>query len=69
MLRSSGQSEENYEAMHSNNPLHRGIEPEDVVGAIRYLVSARCVTGQVITLDAGQRFMGLARDVQFLGGK
>ena len=67
MLRSSGQSEENFEAMHANNPLRRGVEPEDVIGAIRYLAGARCVTGQVLVIDAGQRFLGLDRDVQFLG--
>ena len=67
MLQSPGQSEENFEAMHSNNPLGRGVEPSDVVDAIRYLVGARCVTGQVIVLDSGQRFLGLPRDVQFMG--
>jgi len=69
MLRSSGQSEENYEAMHADNPLRRGVEPEDIVTAIRYLVDARSVTGQVLTVDSGQRFMNLARDVQFLGSQ
>jgi len=68
MLRSSGQSEENFKAMHANNPLRRGVEPDDIVGAIRYLVGATAVTGQVITIDSGQRFMALDRDVQFLGG-
>jgi len=67
MLRSSGQTEENFEAMHASNPLRRGIEPADVVGALRYLIGATALTGQVITIDAGQRFMGLDRDVQFLG--
>jgi NAD(P)-dependent dehydrogenase (short-subunit alcohol dehydrogenase family) len=67
MLRSSGQSEENFKVMHANNPLGRGVEPDDVVGAIRYLISATAVTGQVITIDGGQRFLGLERDVQFLG--
>jgi NAD(P)-dependent dehydrogenase (short-subunit alcohol dehydrogenase family) len=66
MLQSSGQSEENFEAMHANNPLGRGVEPEDVIGAIRYLAGARCVTGQVLVIDGGQRFLGLGRDVQFL---
>src|SRR6185369_3418441 len=28
MLRSSGQSEENYRVMHANNPLRRGVEPD-----------------------------------------
>lgn len=67
MLRSSGQSEENFKAMHASNPLRRGVEASDVIGAIRYLVSARCVTGQVLVIDSGQRFLGLNRDVQFLG--
>lgn len=67
MLQSSGQSEENFEAMHANNPLGRGVEPTDVIGAIRYLADACCVTGQVLVIDSGQRFLGLGRDVQFLG--
>src|SRR4029079_5750399 len=67
MLRSSGQSEENFEAMHANNPLRRGVDPEDVVAALRYFAGATSVTGQVITIDSGQRFLGLERDVQFLG--
>jgi NAD(P)-dependent dehydrogenase (short-subunit alcohol dehydrogenase family) len=67
MLQSSGQSEENFEAMHANNPLRRGVEPADVIGAIRYLVDALCVTGQLLVIDSGHRFLGLERDVQFLG--
>lgn len=69
MLRSSGQSEENFEAMHANNPLRRGVEPDDVVAALRYFVGARCVTGEVLVIDSGQRFMALDRDVQFLAGE
>jgi NAD(P)-dependent dehydrogenase (short-subunit alcohol dehydrogenase family) len=69
MLRSSGQSEENFERMHSDNPLGRGVEAADVIEAIRYLIGARCVTGQVLMIDSGQRFLGLERDVQFLGGE
>jgi len=67
MLRSSGQSEENFDAMHADNPLRRGVDPTDVVEALRYLIGAGSVTGQVITIDSGQRFLALARDVQFLG--
>ena len=69
MLRSSGQSEENYTAMHANNPLGRGVEPSDVVDAILFLEKATAVTGQVILIDGGQRFLALERDVQFLAGK
>ena len=66
MLRSSGQSEENFETMHANNPLGRGVGAADVVAALRYLINARCVTGQVLVIDSGQRFLSLERDVQFL---
>lgn len=66
MLQSSGQTEANFRAMHSDNPLRRGVEPRDVVDAIRYLAGARCVTGQMLVIDSGHRFMRLDRDVQFL---
>ena len=69
MLRSPGQSEENYRAMHAANPLRRGVEPADVCEALLYLIDARTVTGQVLMLDSGQRFMALPRDVQFLGSE
>lgn len=66
MLRSPGQDEDNYEAMHAFNPLGRGVRPEDAAAALRYLVDTRTVTGEVLTIDGGQRFWGLERDVQFL---
>jgi NAD(P)-dependent dehydrogenase (short-subunit alcohol dehydrogenase family) len=69
MLRSPGQSEENFAAMHRANPLQRGVEPADVVAALRYLIAARSVTGQVLTIDGGQRFWALDHDVQFLEKK
>ncbi len=69
MLRSEGQDDANFEAMHCFNPLQRGVEPSDVVGALRYLIDATAVTGQTITIDGGQRFWALERDVQFLEKK
>ncbi len=66
MLRSPGQTEENYERVHARNPLGRGVEPTDVVSAIRYFVSAPAVTGEVIVIDGGLRFVPPDRDVQFL---
>jgi len=66
MLQSPGQSAENFAAMHQANPLQRGVEPGDVVAALRYLIAARAVTGQMLTIDGGQRFWSLDRDVQFL---
>jgi NAD(P)-dependent dehydrogenase (short-subunit alcohol dehydrogenase family) len=66
MLRSPGQSEANFAAAHAHNPLRRGIEPDDVVAALRYLIAANSVTGEVLTIDGGQRFWALDRDVQNL---
>ena len=66
MLRSAGQSEENFRAMHARNPLGRGVAPEDVVRAVDFLLAAATVTGEVLTIDAGQRFSAPGRDVQFL---
>ncbi len=66
MLRSAGQSEENFAVMREANPLHRAVEPGDVILALRYLIESPAVTGEVLTIDGGQRFWSLGRDVQFL---
>ncbi len=66
MLISPGQSEANFASAHTHNPLARGVDPDDVVAALRYLVGARTTTGEVLTIDGGQRFLNLVRDVQFL---
>jgi len=69
MLRSPGQSEANFAAMHSRNPLGRGVLPDDIAAALRFLIAAPAVTGQVLTIDGGQYFWSLDRDVQFLEPK
>ena len=66
MLPSGNQERGNFEAVHGLNPLRRGVETGDVIAALRYLIDSSGVTGQTLTIDGGQRFMNLARDVQFL---
>ena len=66
MLRSPGQSDENFRAMHEHNPLGRGVTSADVIAAIDYLIASPVVTGELLTIDAGQRFDPPGRDVQFL---
>ena len=66
MLQSDGQDESNFEAMHRFNPLNRGVGPADVIAALRYLIGATAMTGEILTLDGGQRFWSLPRDVQYL---
>lgn len=65
-LVSGRQSEDNFESVHRLNILERGVTVDDIVGALQFIVESPTLTGQTITLDAGQRFLGLSRDVQFL---
>lgn len=65
-LVSGPQSEENFAAVHALNPLGRGVGIDDIVRTLRFIVASPVLTGQTITLDGGQRFLGLPRDVQFL---
>ncbi|HEX8578498.1 MAG TPA: SDR family NAD(P)-dependent oxidoreductase [Allosphingosinicella sp.] len=65
-LVSGPQSRDNFDQVHALNALGRGVEVEEIVGSLRFLIATPTITGQTITLDGGQRFLGLARDVQFL---
>jgi NAD(P)-dependent dehydrogenase (short-subunit alcohol dehydrogenase family) len=63
---SGAQSQENFDSVHSLNALRRGIRVEEIVAALRFVIATPTLTGQTLTLDGGQRFLALARDVQFL---
>lgn len=63
---SGPQSRDNFDAVHRLNALERGVDVGEIVAALRFLIATPTITGQTITLDAGQRFLGLTRDVQFL---
>jgi NAD(P)-dependent dehydrogenase (short-subunit alcohol dehydrogenase family) len=65
-LVSGPQSRDNFEKVHTLNALGRGVDVGEIVGALRFIIATPTLTGQVITLDAGQRFLSLPRDVQFL---
>lgn len=68
-LVSGPQSRENFEEVHGLNALGRGVEVAEIVAALRFIIATPTLTGQIITLDGGQRFLSLARDVQFLEKK
>ena len=68
MLPSGEQDRANFAAVHDLNPLRRGVEVGDVIAALRFLIDSASMTGQTLVLDGGQRFMNLARDVQYLEG-
>ena len=68
-LVSGPQSRENFEAVHALNALGRGVTVEEIIGALRFILATPSLTGETIRLDGGQRFLSLARDVQFIAGK
>ena len=57
---------ENFAAAHVLNPLGRGVDVSEIAGTLRYIIATPTLHGQVITLDAGQRLMGMPRDVAFM---
>ena len=65
-LVSGPQSRENFDSVHRLNALGRGVEAADIVRALRFILASPAMTGQTVTIDGGQRFMRLDRDVQFL---
>lgn len=65
---SGPQSRENFNKAHTHNPLGRGVQVEEIVAALRFIVATPTLHGQTITLDAGQRLMGMPRDVAFMVG-
>lgn len=68
-LLSGAQSPDNFDAVHALNALRRGVRVEEIVGALRFAIATPTLTGQTLTLDGGQRFLALSRDVQFLEPK
>lgn len=65
-LLSGAQSRANFDAVHALNPLRRGVGVEEIAAALRFIIATPTLTGQTLTLDGGQRFLALPRDVQFL---
>lgn len=65
-LVSGPQSRANFAAAHILNPLKRGVDVAHLVAALRYLLHTPTVTGQTLTLDSGQRFLALPRDVAYM---
>lgn len=57
-----------FDRAHTLNALGRGVDVEHLVGALLYLLRTPTVTGQTLTLDSGQRFLALPRDVSYMVG-
>ena len=63
-LKAERQSEANFEAHVKGTLLQRPSEPQDIAGAVAYLLAAPAVTGQMIVVDSGQH-LAWSRDKFF----
>ncbi len=65
LLPSHDQTQAEFEAAASRNPMGRPINLDDVAGAVDFLMGNTSLTAQVIHADNGQRMASSARDVIF----
>lgn len=62
-LPSIHQSAAEFAAEAANIPLERRATPEEIAQALRYLIDARSVTGQMIAVDGGQHLAWRTPDI------
>lgn len=65
-LPSANQTQSQFAAVHGRTPLGRGATVDDIADAVRYLVAAVAVTGEVVLVDGGQHLVASERDVMFI---
>ena len=65
ILRSGDQTEAEYRAAWHDTPLGIGVSLEDVARTARFILDTPSLTGQNITLDAGETLVARGRDVAF----
>lgn len=58
-------SQQRFEELRKMNPLGRGVNEDDIVSALKFLISTPAVHGRVITVDAGHSLIGQERDIAF----
>jgi NAD(P)-dependent dehydrogenase (short-subunit alcohol dehydrogenase family) len=57
------QSAADFARQRESTVLGRGAEPQDVCDAVRYLLEASAVTGQMLAVDGGQHLIWQTPDV------
>jgi NAD(P)-dependent dehydrogenase (short-subunit alcohol dehydrogenase family) len=62
-LRNARQSEADFARQRAATVLGRGADPADIAAAVRYLLEAEAVTGQMIAVDGGQHLIWQTPDV------
>lgn len=62
-MQGARQSPEHFAAQRAATVLERGAGPQEIVEALRYFLSAKAVTGQLICVDGGQHLAWETPDV------
>jgi NAD(P)-dependent dehydrogenase (short-subunit alcohol dehydrogenase family) len=62
-IRNARQSEADFARQREATALGRGAEPSDICAAVRYLLGAEAVTGQMLAVDGGQHLIWQTPDV------
>jgi NAD(P)-dependent dehydrogenase (short-subunit alcohol dehydrogenase family) len=62
-LKNPRQSDADFDRQRDATILKRGAEPADICAAVRYLLDAPAVTGQMIAVDGGQHLIWQTPDV------
>ena len=63
-MKNPRQSDTDFNRQRDATLLKHGAEPADICGAVRYLLEAEAVTGQMIAVDGGQHLIWQTPDVQ-----
>ena len=63
-LKNPRQSDADFDRQRDATILKRGADPADICAAVRYLLNAPSVTGQMIAVDGGQHLIWQTPDVQ-----
>ncbi len=68
VLQSAYQSEAQFRAEYQATLLGRSTSPEEIAAAIRFILEAPALTGQMLALDGGQHLAWQTPDVNVLSG-
>jgi len=63
-LKNPRQSDSDFNRQRDATILGRGADPADICAAVRYLLDAEAVTGQMLAVDGGQHLIWQTPDVQ-----
>ena len=63
-LVATNQSDEHFSMQRKSCVLGRGSDPEDIVSAMRFILSNKAFTGQMLAIDGGQHLIWQTPDVQ-----